>query len=75
MTIDQSALVTVVLAFVGGIVWLVRLEGHVKALTRRLDVAEVKVSDMDSTVVKELAKLREEFAELKGYIKATHKEI
>lgn len=77
MTIDFGAVVTLGLAVIGAIVWFVKLESSIKAVDKRVDVTndrvgvtEVQINEMNSSVVKELAKLREEFAELRGWLKA-----
>ena len=68
MQIDFQTLMAALVPTVLSTLWVGTIKARVDEHTRRLDA-------VDSTVVKELAKLREEFAELKGYIKATHKEV
>ena len=67
MTIDFQTLIAALVPTILSTLWVGSIKAIVNEHTRRLDI-------LDNTVVKELARLREEFAELKGYLKATHKE-
>lgn len=62
-----------VVAAVGVIVWLVRLEGRVnqgdkdhEATEKRMDILTTKHDHLDSKVVKELSNVRESLARIEG---------
>lgn len=79
MTVDFQTLLAAIVPAVISLGWLFTLKGKVDAHEHRITAAETKIEDMNSNVVGELAKLREEFAEFRGEMKAiikltTHKE-
>ena len=70
--------VTGVLAGIGVIVWLVRLEGKVNHNTKlieydqkRVDMLSSKLEAFDSKIMDELASLRESVARIEGYLRKT----
>lgn len=82
---DQQAIVTLVLAGLAGIVWLVRLEGRVNhveklnsarydELKERVSAQEVRHEALDSRLLDEVSKLRESTARIEGYLKAKQEE-
>lgn len=78
-SVDQSTLVSLALAGIGAVVWLVRLEGLVKQNTKlieyeqkRIDILSSKLDMFDSKLMKELGNLRESVARIEGYLKKTN---
>jgi len=70
----------IALGVMGGIVWLVRLEGRVSecyryvgAVDKRIDVLSTKHDSLDSKTVEQLAQVRESLARIEGAlgVKAT----
>lgn len=76
----SEAVVVSILAIIGFIVWLVRLEGrinyHEKLLSGAssdIDSLRVKVETIDSDLVKELTEIKITLAKIEGFL-AIHKE-
>ena len=66
-----------ILAILGLIIWLVRLEGLAKQNTKDLDRMQtqheslsLRHESLDSKVVEQLAQVREALARIEGYIRA-----
>jgi hypothetical protein len=67
-----------VLAVIGAIVWLVRLEGKTDAAIKsntetQKDIDELRIrhEGLDSKIVEQLARVRESLARLEGYFSAS----
>lgn len=59
--------VTLALAAVGGIVWLVRLEGRLNAISGRVDVVEIAAKAHEETKI-EVVRLQEQIKHLTALI-------
>lgn len=76
-----EAVVALGLAFIGGIIWLVRLEGRINSIHEAnkrtqtdVDMLRVKHESLDSELVKELTQIKVTLAKIEGFL-AQHKEI
>lgn len=75
-----EALAGLSLAFITGVVWLVRLEGRINAVEKSnertqtdVDVLRIKHESLDSELVKELTQIKVTLAKIEGFL-AQHKE-
>lgn len=73
--------VELIIATIGVVVWLVRLEGKVKQNTERnaetqkdVDTLRVRHESLDSKIVDQLSQVREDLAEIKGYLRRNKEE-
>jgi len=67
---------TLLMAIIGFIVWLVRLEGQGSNREKRLTHLEQQVENMESGLVKELGEVKQALARIEGYLKGkSEKEI
>jgi hypothetical protein len=62
-------------AVVGLIVWLVRVEGKTMNNEKRLDHAEQQLDTLESGLAKELGEVKQALARIEGYLKAKAEEI
>lgn len=59
-----------ILALVGFVVWLVRLEGKTLNNDKRLSHVEAQVENLESGLTKELSEVKQSLARIEGYLKA-----
>lgn len=52
-----------------GIVWLVRLEGKIGNVEKRVDLVESHVSNIDSKIALELREMNTRLAHIEGFLK------
>lgn len=76
-----EAAVTIVFAALGGVIWLVRLEGKVKNNEEANSRTQADVDDLrarfemiNSELVKELTQIRVAIAKIEGILERSHKE-
>jgi len=69
-------------ALFGAVIWLVRLEGKVKATEKdisshekRISIAEAKHNELYEEIYKELSQIKEHLALIRGSLKGSDKEI
>ena len=72
---DHSQLLTVALAGIGGVVWLVRLEGRVNHNSKLIEyeqkareVLTAKFEALDSKLVEKLSEVEKSLARIEGYL-------
>lgn len=70
-----------IFAVIGFAVWLIRLEGRVQQVSDRnietqkdIDDLRIRHESLDSKIVDQLTKLREDLAEIKGYLSSKKEE-
>lgn len=70
---SSEALVTLILAGVGGIVWMIRLEGRINSieqksveLDKKIDKLEVKHEALDNKIVEKLSVIERSLAKIEG---------
>jgi hypothetical protein len=59
-----------IIALVGFIVWLVRLEGKTVNNEKRICHVETQVENLESGLVKEMSEVKQSLARIEGYLKA-----
>lgn len=73
-----EAIVALGLAFIGGVIWLVRLEGRINAVEKAnertqtdVDMLRVKHEALDSELVRELTQIKVTLAKIEGFLAQT----
>jgi hypothetical protein len=54
---DYSALISLALGAIGGVVWLVRLEGRINVLAAQMASAEKRVDSLESQILDKLERI------------------
>lgn len=70
LSLNQIDWLTGLLACIGFVVWLVRLEGQVGFLKKQVDELTIKHDALDSQLVQKLSRLETAIARIEGYLKA-----
>lgn len=72
---ETSDLMTASLAFLGGIIWLVRLEGRINNLDRILDMVQAEADDLrkrhealDERLMSKLSEIEKALARIEGHL-------
>ena len=70
----QTDWVSVILAALGFVVWLARLEGKVRYNEKSIDILTARHDSLDSELVEKLGRLETAVARIEGYLKAKNEE-